>query len=183
MRHLVEAHGGTVQAESAGKGQGSTFTVLLPLMKTSAGELEPAPLSPGHPAAATIEGARVLIVEDDPGAREALTQMLGLRGAVVRSAGSAVDAMACFEEFRPELLVSDIAMPDEDGCSLLHRIRALGAERGGDVPALALTALASDEDRRRSAEAGFQVHLAKPVEIDHLVAVLASMRADQLGPR
>jgi CheY-like chemotaxis protein len=83
--------------------------------------------------------------------------------------------MACFEEFRPELLVSDIAMPDEDGGSLLRRIRALGPERGGDVPALALTALASDEDRRRSVEAGFQLHMAKPVDIDRLVTALASM--------
>jgi two-component system, chemotaxis family, CheB/CheR fusion protein len=180
VRHLVEAHGGTVQAESAGKGQGSTFTVLLPLRKTAAGEIEPAQPSPEPPAAVTIEGARVLIVEDDPGTREALTQMLGLWGAVVRSAGSAADAMACVEEFRPELLVCDIAMPDEDGYSLLRRIRALGPEHGGDVPALALTALASDEDRRRSAEAGFHVHMAKPVDSDRLVAALGRMRASPI---
>jgi two-component system CheB/CheR fusion protein len=83
--------------------------------------------------------------------------------------------MTCFEEFQPELLVCDIAMPDEDGYSLLQRIRALGPERGGDVPALALTALASDEDRLHSTEAGFQVHMAKPVDIDRLVAALAQM--------
>ncbi|HEX7843222.1 MAG TPA: CheR family methyltransferase [Kofleriaceae bacterium] len=177
VRYLTEAHGGTIQAESGGKGQGSTFTVLLPLMKTAAARVEPAQPSPEHPAAATIAGARVLIVEDDPGAREALAQMLGMASAVVRSAGSAADAMTCFEEFRPELLVCDIAMPDEDGYSLLHRIRALGPERGGEVPALALTALASDEDRRRSAEAGFQVHMAKPVDLDRLVSALARMSA------
>jgi two-component system CheB/CheR fusion protein len=177
VRYLAEAHGGTVQAESAGKGQGATFTVLLPLMKAAAGELEPALSSPAPPAM-TIEHARVLIVEDDPGTRDAITQMLGMWGAMIQSAGSAVDAMACFEEFRPELLVCDIAMPDEDGCSLLRRIRGLGPEHGGDVPALALTALASDEDRRRSAEAGFQVHLAKPVDVDRLVAALASIRTN-----
>ncbi|HEX2689969.1 MAG TPA: chemotaxis protein CheB [Kofleriaceae bacterium] len=180
VRYLVEAQGGTVEAKSAGKGQGATFTVLLPLMKAALGRLGPAEPSPGRPVAATIAGARVLIVEDDPGAREALTQMLGLTDAVVRSAGSAADAMACFEEFRPELLVCDIAMPDEDGYSLLHRIRALGPERGGDAPALALTALASDEDRRRSAEAGFQMHMAKPVDVHRLVAALAQMRASPI---
>jgi two-component system CheB/CheR fusion protein len=180
VRSLTEAHGGTVQVESGGKGQGSTFTVLLPLMKATAVRVEPAHPSPEHPAA-TIAGARVLIVEDDPGAREALAQMLGLVGASVRSAASAADAMACFEEYRPELLVCDIAMPDEDGYSLLRRIRALGPERGGEVPALALTALASDEDRRRSAEAGFQVHMAKPADIGRLVSALARMSANRPG--
>ncbi len=126
-------------------------------------------------------GVRILVVEDDAGTREALTQMLSLSGAEVRSAESAAKAMALFEQSTPELLVCDIAMPDEDGYSLLRRIRALGPEHGGDVPALALTALAGQEDRRRAYEAGFQVHVAKPVDTDRLVAVLARLLKPRAG--
>jgi two-component system, chemotaxis family, CheB/CheR fusion protein len=174
VRYLVEVHGGTVRAESAGRGKGATFTVSLPLMKKS----EQRVLDKGLPSeqiVGNIEGARVLIVEDDPGTRDALTEMLSLSGAVVRSAESAAMAMELFTEFRPEVLVCDIAMPEEDGYSLLGRIRALGSERGGDVPALALTALAGAEDRRQAFEAGFQVHMAKPVDIDRLVTALTML--------
>lgn len=173
VRYLVEAHGGAVQAESAGKGQGSTFTVTLPLMKGTEVRL------PGdgteHQGVGSIAGVRILIVEDDPGTREALAEMLQLGGAEVRSAGSAATAMEVFERFQPQLLVCDIAMPEEDGYLLLRRIRALGSERGGDVPALALTALAGPEDRRRALAAGFQLHLAKPVDIDRLVTGLTML--------
>jgi two-component system CheB/CheR fusion protein len=177
VRYLVETHGGTVQAESAGKAKGSTFTVLLPLMK---GQGTPAPypegeLTPGGLAVGSIKDIRILVVEDDAGTREALTEMLGLSGAEVRSAESAMRAMKVFEEFRPELLICDIAMPDEDGYSLYGRIRALGPGRGGNVPALALTALAGDEDRRRAFAAGYQVHMAKPVDIDRLLAALSGL--------
>jgi two-component system CheB/CheR fusion protein len=181
VRHLVEAHGGTVQAESAGKGKGSTFTVLIATMGAHGEVAEHEPPAPGAPAATTIADARVLIVEDDSGTRDAVTQMLCLSGAVIRSAASAADAMTCFEEFRPDLLVCDIAMPDEDGYSLLRRIRALGPERGGDVPAIALSALAGDDDRRRSAQAGFQVHMAKPVEVARLVVALAQLRTNPVS--
>jgi two-component system, chemotaxis family, CheB/CheR fusion protein len=123
----------------------------------------------------SIKDLRVLLVEDDPGTREALTEMLGLSGAQVRAADSASRAMKSFEEFHPDLLICDVAMPDEDGYSLLGRIRALGPSRGGNVPALALTALVSEEDRRRAFAAGFQVHMAKPVDIDRLVSALAGL--------
>jgi two-component system CheB/CheR fusion protein len=176
VRYLVEAHGGTVHAESAGRGKGATFTVSLPLMKKSdvpppGGKTEP----PGEKVIGNITGTRVLVVEDDPGTREALTEMLRLSGAEVRSAESAESAITLFEEFTPELLVCDIAMPDEDGFNLLARIRALGPGRGGDVPALALTALAGAEDRRRVFDAGFQMHMAKPVDIDRLVTALTAL--------
>ena len=138
---------------------------------------------PGQTTATTIADARVLIVEDDPGTRDALTQMLRLTGAVIRTAASAADAMTCFAEFHPDLLVCDISMPDEDGYSLLRRFRALGPERGGNVPALALSALAGDDDRRRSAEAGFQMHMAKPVEVARLVAALAQLRVNPVSVR
>ena len=175
VRYLVEAHGGTVQAESAGRGKGATFTVALPLMKKSEGRVPGKRLPSGEQVVGNIKGTRVLLVEDDAGTRDALTEMLSLSGAVVRSAESAAMAMKVFTEFRPEVLVCDIAMPAEDGYSLLGRIRALGSERGGDVPALALTALASGEDRRRAFEAGFQVHMAKPVDIDRLVTTLSML--------
>ena len=175
VRYVIEAHGGTVDVASAGKGTGTTFTILLPLMvgrdKLTLTE------RPSPETKQAIENARILVVEDDAGTREALTTILGLAGAVVQSAASAAAAMTTFEELRPELLVCDIAMPDEDGYSLLRRIRALGAERGGNVPALALTALASDEDRRRAAEAGFQAHMTKPVDVDRLLAALGRLRA------
>lgn len=183
VRHLVEAHGGTVQAESAGKGKGSMFTVLIPLMEMHGRVAEGAQPERGQPAATSIADARVLIVEDDPGTRDALTRMLRLTGAVIRTAASAADAMTCFAEFHPDLLVCDIAMPDEDGYSLLRRIRALGPERGGDVPALALSALAGDDDRRQSAEAGFQMHMAKPVEVARLVAALGQLRTNPVRVR
>jgi two-component system CheB/CheR fusion protein len=176
VRYLVEAHGGTVQAESAGRGKGSTFTIWLPLMKKSEERVQDEKkLQSGEEVGGNIKGVRVLVVEDDPGSREALTEMLSLSGAVVRSAESAAMAMEVFTELRPEVLVCDIAMPEEDGYSLLGRIRALGPERGGDVPAIALTALAGAEDRRRAFEAGFQVHIAKPVDIDRLVRALTML--------
>jgi two-component system CheB/CheR fusion protein len=181
VRYLVGAHGGTVHAESAGRGKGSTFTVSLPLMKKSdsrPGEKR-GPLGPE--VAGNVMGVHILVVEDDPGTREALTEMLSLSGAEVRSAESAAKAMALFEQSTPELLVCDIAMPDEDGYSLLRRIRALGPEHGGDVPALALTALAGQEDRLRAFEAGFQVHVAKPVDTDRLVAVLTRLLKPRAG--
>jgi two-component system CheB/CheR fusion protein len=175
VRYLVEAHGGTVRADSAGKGLGSTFSVLLPLMHVhgkpaSASQAESAPW---ELALEGIENVRVLIVEDDPGTRETLAEMLGLNGAEVRSAESATAGLKVFEEFAPELIICDIAMPDEDGYSLLGRIRALGPR--GHVPALALTALAGEEDRRRAFAAGFQLHMAKPVDTDRLIEALVKL--------
>jgi len=178
VRHLVEAHGGSVQAESEGKGKGATFTVRLPLMKETgklaAEQGASARRTSDHPVT-SIDGVRVLVVEDDQGTREALTEMLRLSGADVRPAESAARAMILQKEFRPQLLVCDIAMPQEDGYSLLGRIRALGPERGGNVPAVALTALAGEEDQRSAFAAGFQVHMAKPVDVDRLLAALVGL--------
>ena len=176
-RHLVEAQGGSMSAESPGRGKGSTFTVWLPLFQAT--DARPARGQPEAPVAridGNLDGARVLVVEDDEATREALAEVLGTNGAQVRAAESAATAMTLVEQFRPELLVCDIAMPDEDGYSLLGRIRALGPARGGSVPALALTALAAEEDRRRSAEAGFEVHLAKPVDVQRLLSALVALR-------
>jgi two-component system CheB/CheR fusion protein len=174
VRYVVAAHGGSVEVESGGRGQGATFTVFLPLMMGARPPCSERELI-GQRGARSLREIRILVVEDDEGTREALTEMLGTSGSEVRSASSAASAMREVEEFRPELLVCDIAMPDEDGYSLLRRIRALGSEHGGDVPALALTALASEEDRRQAFEAGFRLHLAKPVDSQRLSAALAAL--------
>ena len=180
VRHLVEAHEGTVEAMSAGRGQGATLTVVLPLMAgdvraPAASGIEPVG---GQALNGSIDGARILVVEDDPGTRDALEKMLSLGGARVHTAASAAEAMTVFVDFAPELLICDVAMPVEDGYSLIGRVRALGRARGGDVPALALTALAADDDKRRALEAGFQAHLAKPIDINQLVAALSVLRHD-----
>ncbi|MFL5349259.1 MAG: chemotaxis protein CheB [Hyalangium sp.] len=183
VRHLVELHGGTVQAESPGKGQGATFTVTLPLMDARAAQAGMASPPDSEPARAApqrrnggdsprLRGLRILMVDDDPGTSEATTELLRQEGAEVRAATSAASALALVEDFRPEVLLSDIAMPGEDGYTLLRRVRALGPERGGDVPAVALTALVGDADRRQALSAGFQHHLGKPIDIDRLVETL-----------
>ncbi|PRQ08349.1 Sensor protein EvgS precursor [Enhygromyxa salina] len=174
--HLVDVHGGTIKAESAGKGQGSTFTVMLPLLSDDARTAlarDDAPVRDSRPG--RMQGTKILIVEDNSPTREALLQMLTLSGAEVRAAQSVRQGLELFEAFRPQILISDIAMPEEDGYSLLAKVRALGPARGGDVPALALTALASEQDRNRSAAAGFQLHLAKPVDMERLVDALSSL--------
>ena len=184
VRHLVELHGGTVRAESPGKGQGATFTVLLPLMPVSqeaaAAENPPskeharAALPAGKAGAGPrLEGARVLVVDDDEGAREAVTELLRQEGAEARAAGSAASGLALVQDFRPEVLLCDIAMPGEDGYTFIRKVRALGPKRGGAVPAIALTALASDADRRQALGAGFQQHMAKPIDSERLVEAVA----------
>jgi two-component system, chemotaxis family, CheB/CheR fusion protein len=188
VRHLVELHGGTVRAESPGKGQGATFTVILPLMPVRRGRAEPAspadsestralsqPRNAG--ASSRLMGLRILVVDDDPGTREAATELLRLAGAEVRAAESVETALALVEDFMPEVLLSDIAMPGQDGYTLIRRVRALGPKRGGDVPAIALTALVGDADRRAALSAGFQRHLAKPIDIERLVEAVAELSA------
>jgi two-component system, chemotaxis family, CheB/CheR fusion protein len=178
VRYVVEAHAGVVRAESAGKGQGSTFTISLPLLEHRArAARSSAGRAAGGTHAGSIKDVRVLLVEDDAQTRDALTEILRATGADVRSADSAATAIKTFERFSPELLVCDIAMGFEDGYSLLGRIRALGPDRGGDLPALALTALASDEDRRQILAAGFQAYMAKPFDIDQLVATVTGLVA------
>jgi PAS domain S-box-containing protein len=190
VRHLVESHGGSVLAESPGEGLGAVFTVELPL--TAAPEQPPAPRRHelfseqsrstvaerelfGDPCA--LEGVRVLLVEDERDTREFLKTILERCGAAVTEAGSAAEALAALEDAKPDVLVSDIGMPGENGYELIKRVRTLPAERGGRVPAVALTAYAGAKDRRRALLAGFHTHLAKPVEPDELLAVVASLGA------
>ena len=177
-RQLVELHGGGIKGESAGEGQGTTMTVLLPLAHRAVGE--PAGSSARHePSELTsiLAGVRVLFVDDDADAREACAMSLGWAGATVVTAASVPDAVRALEREWPDVLVSDIGMPGEDGLSLIDRIRRLERARsaGVPVPAVALTAYASDEDAVRILAAGYQVHVKKPIEPFVLVDVLADV--------
>jgi PAS domain S-box-containing protein len=164
VRHLVELHGGTVAAASPGEGGGATFTVILPLA---------APARGGPPARA-LDGVSVLVVDDEPDARELLTVVLRHYGATVTAVESAGGALESLERARPDVLVSDIGMPGEDGYTLIRRIRAMEPE-GRPIPAIALTAYARTEERARALRAGYQRHVAKPVEPLELASVIASL--------
>jgi signal transduction histidine kinase/ActR/RegA family two-component response regulator len=184
VRHLVELHGGTVKAESLGEGQGATFTVNLPLAAVHTQDrgsrrvdaaAENTQLAVECPE--RLEGLKVLVVDDEADMCELLKAMLGDCGAEVTSAGSASEALELLEPLRPDVLISDIGMPGEDGYFLIGKIRALPAARGGKIPAIALTAYARAEDRLRILRAGYQMHVPKPVELPELVAVVASLAA------
>src|SRR5215471_17681615 len=169
VKHIVELHGGAIYAYSRGEGQGSDFMVTLPLaVQNGEGEgstLWAAPRTEGDETrSGTLGGVRVLVVDDEHDTREVLSVMLTRYGAEIRTAGSAAEAMEVFGAWMPDVLVSDIGMPEEDGYALIKKIRALPQENGADVPAIALTAFASAQDKKIALAAGFQRHLAKPIE-------------------
>ncbi len=178
VRHLVELHGGTVAASSLGQGKGATLVVTLPLATIPAKHDRPDARSSravgGECPPLTLGGVRVLVVEDDVDSRALLEKILRDCGAEVTPAASAAEAFERFSRSKPDIIVSDIGMPEEDGYSLLKRIRA--TENGDSpVPAVALTALARPEDRRRALLTGYQMHLAKPVEPAELRMAVASL--------
>ncbi|MDQ3369674.1 MAG: ATP-binding protein [Myxococcota bacterium] len=179
VRQLVDMHGGSVAVVSAGKGHGSTFTVRLPLAIARRRDPAPAPEASltGRVLVRPPElvGLHVLVVDDEIDARDMVQMLLEQCGAVVRAAGSAAEAFQMFREQRPDVLVSDIGMPDEDGYALIARLRALTPVDGRNVPAVALTAYARTQDRTRALLAGFTNHVAKPVEPAELLAVVASL--------
>ncbi|MFL6263502.1 MAG: ATP-binding protein [Thermoanaerobaculia bacterium] len=177
VRQLVELHGGGVSATSAGKGQGAVFTVSLPLLRPREATREnPIITLPAGGAAPSppLAGLRVLAVEDDESTLDALTELLSLRGADVTPAASVNEALEILRDLDPDVLVSDIGMPERDGYDLIREIRAHGRDAGA-LPAVAVTAFASPEDRQRALAAGFQVHLAKPVDPKELTSVIASL--------
>ena len=178
VRHIVEMHGGTVMATSAGEGQGSVFTLRLPVVEVGEdGQRMPA-LSReegGLDESPRLDGVRVLVVEDEADARHLLAAVLQKRGARVFMAASGAEALEMLERDRPDVLLSDIALQDQDGYDLIRKVRSLSAERGGRIPAAALTGYGRLEDRMRALSAGFQLHAAKPVEPAELIAVVASL--------
>jgi PAS domain S-box-containing protein len=180
VRHITELHGGSVSAASAGPNQGSTLSVTLPYQAlpprseraiTAAGAAEPR----SGQLPSSLKGLRVLLVEDDRDARELLSAVLVEAGAEVQSAASVAAAVQAFASFHPQILVSDIGMPDEDGYSLIRRIRALGAEDGGAIPSIALTAYTRAEDRTKALGEGFTTHIGKPVNPLDLVAAVSNL--------
>jgi PAS domain S-box-containing protein len=191
VRHIVELHGGTVEAYSAGIGQGATFTVKLPLMATRSTEPEPATREERvHPTASLgadfecppeLEGLHVLVLDDDEDARHLIQTVLQRCLANVTTASTVADAMEVLQRTRPDVLISDLGMPGEDGYSLIRQVRALSPAQGGQTPAAALTAYARLEDRMRVLRSGFQIHLPKPIEPAELVAVVANL-ADRIRP-
>ena len=184
VRHLVELHGGTVRAESPGEGLGATFIVSLPLMEAAKRQVQ-TPKSEAHDLQAShnerialspsLDGLRLLIVDDEVDFRELVTTMLGHYGAIVKAAASASEALVDLENWKPDVLVADIGMRDEDGYGLIRKVRTISPERGGSIPAVALTAYTRDEDRQRALSAGYHMHLAKPITGPELAAAVANV--------
>jgi PAS domain S-box-containing protein len=181
VRHLVELHGGTVEAHSAGPGRGATFTVTLPIsplpVPPPGGVAREVARVPGaaQPKPVSLRDLRILVVDDDADGLELATLILINAGAEVRASASAADAMTILADWDPDILVTDLEMPNEDGFSLLHRARRLTTLRGRRLPALALTAYGRTEDRIRVLGAGFNLHLAKPVNPAELVLAVRSL--------
>jgi CheY-like chemotaxis protein len=176
---LAERHGGTIEAKSDGVGQGSQFTVTLPL--TDAAEVPitktPARETPLKP----LDGFRIMVVEDDPDSREVLQLFLEQSGAGVNSASNAKaawDMLVTDGSFKPDLIISDLAMPEEDGYSLMSRIRALPPEAGGRLPSIALSAFTTEESRKKAFDSGFQLYSSKPFDPDQLISQIRQLLVD-----
>jgi PAS domain S-box-containing protein len=182
VRQLVDLHGGSVNVHSEGEGQGATFTITLPFVGVVSNQKAAEPAHPiqgddvipleGLPS---LQGIKVLVVDDEADTRELICEVLKECGSEVITSCSVAEALEALEEHKPDILISDLGMPDEDGYSLISKIRALPAEHGGQIPAAALTAYARAEDRMRVLRSGFQFHLPKPVDSAELVTVVASL--------
>jgi PAS domain S-box-containing protein len=184
VKNLVEMHGGTVKAMSRGEGQGATFVVQLPLTsERRSDERQPIPTVAAVFDAnqMNLVGVRVLIIDDEPDARVLVSRVLTQCKAEVSTAANAVEALHRIQDFKPDVLVSDIGMPEKDGYQLMREIRALPSDQGGLIPAVALTAFARSEDRTRAMLAGYQMHIAKPIEPRELAATVASLAGRMKG--
>lgn len=185
-RHLTEMHGGTIEVASAGEGTGATFTIRLPLTASISAESDSAEsdsaksapetiLPAGNPSLPDLSGIRVLVVDDEADTREMLRIVLEQYGADVTTASSASDTLDVLPAWKPDVLVSDIGMPGQDGYALIKNVRALPPEQGGETPAIALTGYVRVEDRMRALAAGYQMFVPKPVEVAELSAIIATL--------
>ncbi len=174
VRYLVEAHHGSVHAESTGEGRGSTFTVTLPIA-SAAQSAAPCPAESQPPTSRLLGGAYVLVIDDDPDARELLSVLFAREGAEVALAASADEARRLIRARHPDVIVCDVGMPEQDGHSFMRLLRASGEEAGAFVPALALTGHAGAEDSRAALLAGFQMHVSKPLDPPRLLDSVAKL--------
>jgi CheY-like chemotaxis protein len=172
VRHLVELHGGTVSAASDGEGKGATFTLRLPLAVQRIASVANVQSAGGDNS--KLNGLRVLLVEDEPDARDLLTFTLRVSGAEVQAVDSVQQALVDLQSFKPDVLLSDIGLPIESGYDLIQKIRALPSATS-KIPAVALTAFATEKDRQRALDSGFQVHLSKPVEPRVLIQAISQL--------
>jgi CheY-like chemotaxis protein len=178
VRHLVELHGGLVSAASPGEGRGATFTVRLPARDLT-GAAFPPPVVVDAAGLRRLVGLQVLVVDDDASSREVVASMLQGYGANVTTADGGERAFNLLRQHPPDVLIADLAMPQVTGIDLIHRVRELRSDQGGAIPAIAVSAFASETDRRLALQAGFDCHLAKPVEPEELASVLLSAMARQ----
>jgi signal transduction histidine kinase/DNA-binding response OmpR family regulator len=180
VRHLIELHGGSIKAKSAGEDQGTTFKIDFPLapntitsnLERKTRKVESESGSVAH--SRMLDGLKILVVDDEADARDLVRAILTGCGSDVRCSESAAAAVDAVQEWNPDLLISDIGMPVEDGYTLIKKVRRLRSKRAKDIPAIALTAYATDEDKLLALSAGFQLHLAKPIEPGHLVSSIAA---------
>ncbi|MEH2372412.1 AAA family ATPase [Nostoc sp.] len=174
VRHLVELHGGTVQAESLGEGQGATFTVKLPCLEDESKGIKDEKNNSSLVATQflPLSGLEILVVDDDADMREFLPFMLEQYGASVTVAASAIEALTALSQSQPNLIISDIGMPEMDGYMLMRQVRSLEPEQGGTIPAIALTAYAGEMDHQQAIAVGFQLHISKPVDPEELVKAI-----------
>jgi len=184
VRHLIESHGGTVHAGSAGRGKGATFTIRLPGLTNPVGitALRNEPEEQQEISRADREilvGLRILVVDDDSDSREVLAVQLTQRGATTSVSASADDALRKLDAFKPDVIVADIGMPGEDGYSLIRKVRNSALDHSRLTPAIALTAYAGDGNRRRALDAGYQKHISKPAEPEELAMTIASLAGRQ----
>jgi len=189
VRHLMDLHQGSVEVHSEGKNRGSTFTISLPVIPAEVSAqgttaeavlLQKTEMQP-FGSVEVLQGLRVLVVDDEPDARDLLSTILKRYGSDVRCSESAAEAIEAFADWEPDILVSDIGMPNEDGYSLIKKVRQLDSSRAQKIPAVALTAYATDEDRIRALDAGFQTHVAKPIEPEIFVTSIASVLKSPTG--
>ena len=175
VRHLVELHGGTVSAHSDGVNKGATFSATFPLLADRTGPITVAHSGEHTVGLHSLDGLRVLLVDDEPEARQIISTVITSTGAEVKACTSASEALTKLVEWKPDVILSDIAMPDEDGYTFINKVRSLPRDKGGETPAAALTAYARDVDRRQALDAGYQMHIAKPIGAGQLVSMIARL--------